>query len=204
MSRRVRVAVSLRVVDAVGYTEPRDALSHDWARRLDGLGALPLLVPNALAEPRGVLAELGAEALLLSNGDDLDPRSPRDRTERALLDEAIALRLPVLGVCRGFQLINDYFGGSAVAVEGHVGAPHAIALRDGAAGEANSFHRRGVTRAGLAAPLLSWAFAGEVVEAFAHRVLPIQAVQWHPERPAPPRQAEIDRALFAEWLGTAA
>ena len=51
----MRIAVSMRVVDAVGYSEPRDAISHDWTRRLFALQLTPVLIPNAVPDPAAYL-----------------------------------------------------------------------------------------------------------------------------------------------------
>jgi len=112
---KARVAVSCgKAGDAVRY-----------ARALEIVG----LEPVVLAPPeQRSLAETGVEGLLLSGGTDVDPElygedpapeserpdSLRDRMEGRLLREALQKDLPVLGICRGFQYMNVFHGGTLV------------------------------------------------------------------------------------------
>ncbi len=117
--------------------------------------------------------------------------------------------MPVLGVCRGLQVINFLIGGTIEAdLESrtktkHVASNHPVALRGAQflrmAGadrlEVNSYHDQGVRHDGLAGDCTAFALADDaVVEGFHHVREPILAVQWHPERPDP--AAAFDRALI--------
>ena len=103
-------------------------LAYGEANLSDGLaraGALPLLLPK-LADP-AQLADLIAvvDALVLSGGTDVSPEiygevalrpewcgdPERDAYERALITAAIAAAKPILGVCRGAQILNAALGG---------------------------------------------------------------------------------------------
>ena len=215
------VAVTTRVVPTEAYEEWRDALSQEWASVLQAHGLLPLPVANGLSDPAALLDELPIAALLLSGGDDLGPSlwpgaepvpdalAARDRTERALLERAVQRGMPVLGVCRGMQLLNVWFGGSirqALAPHVHVAAQHSVAFETAAgpvaAGEAlvvNSFHRNVITDDDLAPAFVPVARADDgTVEAVRHRGMPIMGVQWHPERSGSPRK--FDKWLFEEWI----
>lgn len=152
------------------------------------------------------------DGLCLSGGEDIlparygaatDPRTEaadpeRDALELALLGLARERDLPVLGICRGFQLINVGYGGRLVQhVEGHrerngpivphqVTAPAGslLALACGTAAHAvNARHHQGVGPADLAPGLVPTVRIDGLVEACedpARRWL--VAVQWHPER----------------------
>jgi putative glutamine amidotransferase len=130
--------------------------------------------------------------------NDIDPA--RDDLELRLVRTALDRDIPVLGICRGFQLINVAMGGKLVQhVEGHsrsVGAlqsheavPAAGSLLAGAtsarAHVVNSSHHQAVTDDILASGLVPTVRIDGLVEAFedpAHRW--VVAVQWHPERSA--------------------
>lgn len=210
----VRLAVTMRVVSAQDYVEPRDAVSHDWLRYLTDLGVALTLVPNVSRDPVAYIHEAGVQALLLTNGEDvwqgpLDQAPGRDRTEHALLAYAALARLPVFGVCRGLQVINVHFGGKVTALsQPHVAVEHAVALADcfstvlgRAELRVNSYHRQGVLQQHLAPTLIACAKSEFVVEGLRHQSLPIWAVQWHPERPDP--AVRENRLLLEAWLGEA-
>lgn len=215
----MRALVTMRTASASTYHEARDAISHDWIERLEAWGVTPILIPNAMSDPKRYIDDVGADALLLTSGDDVavplgegPPDSPtqrRDRTEATLVRECIDARVPILGVCRGMQFLNVYFGGSLTRrlPSGHVATRHAVTLsedidglRSGTRFEVNSYHDHGILPTDLAADLTAVAVADDgSVEALRHRSLPILAIQWHPERVG--SSERLDRAVLATWSG---
>ena len=184
----------------------------EYADRVADAGGIPVQLTRS-AEPAAVLDRL--DGVLLSGGDDVDPRlygsgpgpsqgsfePARDRFEAELVDGVMEAGMPVLGICRGIQLINVALGGTLVghlapdAGEGHscfayprAERTHAISIIPGTVlaslyGESavvNSFHHQAVDRPGDGLIVSALAPDG-VVEAIEHRVLPIIGVQWHPE-----------------------
>jgi len=222
-----RLAVSTRIVNATGYSEPRDALAQDWVAFFDARGVLPILVPNTLSSPETFAQEMSVDGVLLTGGNMVglegetappaDVKPERDRTENALIEFAIEKSLPVLGVCRGMQMLNRYFGGSVTrnisALEGvsedHVATEHDIRLTAGdwrtlAGAETvrvNSFHDDGILKSDLAEILnvAAESMDGQLIEGFAHPDLPLFGIEWHVERPSP--SSAFDRALFARIFG---
>jgi len=159
-----------------------------------------------------------ADGLLLMGGVDVNPKlydekrdehtqpsqDDRDQHERALLEDALARDVPVLAICRGFQLLNVTMGGSLlqhIDDDSHrahkdVSAWHEVIVSDKAsrladayAGEdkirVNSRHHQAVTEPLLADDLRGVASSHdsyvEAIESAAHRWT--LGVQWHPERP---------------------
>ena len=146
-------------------------------------------------------------ALLLPGGGDLEPwrygqrntasrnlEPERDEAEWGLLAEFTAAGKPVLGICRGLQVINVFFGGSlAQDIPGHSASEGADRLHDVRTAPSpmrpwaadrvlvNSAHHQAADRLGSGLEAVQWAGDG-VVEGLCHRRLPVWAVQWHPER----------------------
>lgn len=198
----------MRVTEAPGYTEARDAISQDWTRRLDAWGMLPLLVPNGLAEPAAYLDAMAPDLLVLTGGDDIGTTPDRDKTETALLDHALEHALPVLGVCRGMQVINTHLGGGLENIEDHAARRHAVSFAEPFAGlygdtaEVNSYHGLCIPGAGLAEGLSAAATDQDGnIEAFLHNQNAVAGVMWHPERDA---VLDGDRCLLERLLSNGA
>jgi putative glutamine amidotransferase len=111
------------------WHQPADLLPAGYADVVASVGGVPVLLPPVAPEARpadaaaAVVARL--DALVIAGGADVDPSrygaAPHDRTagwrpdrdawELALLDAADAVGLPVLGVCRGMQVMAVHAGG---------------------------------------------------------------------------------------------
>lgn len=207
---RPRIALTQRVEDLPDRDERRDALDQRWAGLCEALGAAPVPVPNSLADPGAVLADLDVSLLVLTGGNDLShlPKAAgsapeRDRTELALLDAAESAGLPVLGVCRGLQLMVHRAGGRLVPVEGHVAATHTISVADRCdwpladGREVNSYHDWGVAAEGVGGLEVLATAPDGTVEAVEHPRLVQVGVMWHPERdPEHPADLALIRALL--------
>lgn len=190
------VAVTQRVAVIPEYAERRDCLDQAWPRFLAACGLLPLPLPNVPEVALACCNELRIAGLVLTGGNDLarlgGDAPERDVTENALLDFAEQRRLPVIGICRGMQLIQSRCGVPLHRVEGHV-TPRQIIWIEGEAKEVNSYHHFAAFDSH--APLAAWAVAEDgVVKAVRHASLPITGIMWHPERREPP--ASDDVALF--------
>ena len=183
---------------------------------------------SALALVGAPLAETpeNADVLLLPGGGDMHPRfygqalngsedldEARDARELTLIDNFLCAGKPVIGICRGLQVLNVYFGGTLRQhIEGHsqidgVDRLHVINTTPGLLRElygtrctVNSAHHQAVWRLGTGLQAFACAEDG-TVEAVGHRTLPVFAVQWHPERLcgafARPESADGARLLCA-------
>lgn len=198
----------MRSIRDPGTGELRDSLSRDWTAYLDDLGVTAVPVANGLEDPSTRLSAIDPDVLLLTNGEDLGAHPPRDRTERALVRGAIEADVPVIGVCRGHQFLNQYYGGNIVDLvdelpvdHNHGGTPHEVDTLDGPAAvlpdrfAVNSYHDLGITADHVAPPLEPFATSDDgVVEGLYHPELPVLSIQWHPERPLENR-APTDRLI---------
>jgi putative glutamine amidotransferase len=190
---------------------------YSYVQQVNDAGGRAVLIPPA-SESAEVLRAL--DGLLLAGGADIDPdqygakahpetvglRLDRDASELGLLDAALSQNLPVLGICRGMQLMSVAAGGrlhqhlpELVGHEDHrpevgVYGEHPVRIDPasrlggiiGDAASVRSYHHQGVTDAGKLA-VVAWA-ADDTIEAvedpsrrFAIGVL------WHPEVSDDPR-----------------
>lgn len=155
--------------------------------------------------------DTGYDGLILCGGGDIDPKfygepvdgskyidEERDSLEFALLKAYVEAGKPVFGICRGFQVINVYFGGSMHqdipesalhSAKEPPDASHSVtAAADSILGKlygtsfrVNSSHHQAVKEIGKGLRPTAW-WNDQYVEALEHESLPVFGVQWHPER----------------------
>jgi len=200
---KIVVAITQRIDSVAGRAELRDALDQRLVQWLVHAGFLPVLVPNTLSAT-GHPSEQALEswlkvvqpgALLLSGGNDIGEYPARDATERYLLAWAEASRMPVLGICRGLQMMAVWAGVDLVKREGHVGTRHQLvvtALKDEWPTEVNSYHNWGLASCPAGFEVAAKAEDGSI-EAIKHVELPWEGWMWHPEREAPFSPQDIKR-----------
>lgn len=193
-NKKPRIGITLRVENIEEYNEKRDAISQEWVSFIEKSNGIPIFIPNTLSDTKLFLEELEFDGLVLSGGDNKGDDEHRDRTERDLIEFGINNKIPILGVCRGMQVINDYFGGSHIVTENneHVGKNHDILITDKKMEvcldlkkrKVNSFHHNIILEKNLGKGLKVFAKSinDDTVEGFLHDKLPIIGVMWHPER----------------------
>jgi N5-(cytidine 5'-diphosphoramidyl)-L-glutamine hydrolase len=214
----ILLAITQRVVPVPSRSERRDALDQSWAPFLESCGFEAIAVPNRHPDPAAFLQRFGVSGIILSGGGnissslgtlsgrppqivatDADLAPERDVTETALLRASIEHGLPVLGVCRGMQVLNLFHGGRLAPVAGHAGSRHglSVAKATGRAQafafdrEVNSFHDCGIPPNDLAPGFQALATADGYPEAFLHQSLPHLGIMWHPERNQPFSRSDI-------------
>ena len=190
----IPVAVTQRVSIVASYGERRDALDQQWSALLHAAGLLPILIPNNPEVARAIVAQTNPAGILLTGGNDLaaygGDAPERDDTELALIEDALVAGRPVLGICRGMQVIQHAFDVPLERLTGHVTREQTIDV-DGEAALVNSFHNWGTHE--TASELEVWARSDDgVVKAVRHRTLTLEGFMWHPERILPFRQWDID------------
>jgi gamma-glutamyl-gamma-aminobutyrate hydrolase PuuD len=203
--RRARIALT------IGKLTSARAL----ATRMNYVTALERARAEVIVVEPGDRIPADVDGLCLAGGPDIaparygasdpdhlakDPDLERDELEFAAVGAALRRDIPVLGICRGFQLINVALGGQLVLDVAHhepddvdsvrlhhdvaIDARSKLAAASGRATLAvNSRHHQAVTSKELAPSLHATASVGDLVEAFEsneHRW--VVGVQWHPER----------------------
>ena len=185
-------------------------LPRSYVHAIQRAGGLALLLPpDEVVDASEWLSLL--DGLILAGGADYGDVPDRDAFEIALGLAALDADLPLLGVCRGMQLMNIGRGGTllehlpdVLGHEDHRAVPgafgdHDVRLRDGslaaqAAGSVvhatKSHHHQGVDRIGEGFEVTGWATVDELPEALEDPSRRFAlGVQWHPE--ADPAAREI-------------
>lgn len=208
----IQVGITQRVEIVAAYNERRDCLDQRWPVLLSGLDLIGVPIANSLCEPAALINGLRLSGFILTGGNDLavyagaeQQAKERDETERIILSYAQEHELPVLGVCRGMQVINHFFGGSMRKVKGHVNNRHFVKVTSedisfAEYNQVNSYHCWGIFSEGVGRELQVAVYADDgTVEAFYHQALPWIGIMWHPEREE--SFSRIDRALIKGLFG---
>jgi putative glutamine amidotransferase len=206
-----------------------------YVRAIAEAGGIPVFIPLTLMEYDLAVLFERLNGLLLSGGGDVDPalygalastslRSvdpARDRTELVLARWAATRGKPLLGICRGLQVVNVACGGTLIQdiLAEHTGAldhdgperppsalAHPVRLEPGSQLarllpqdplETNSAHHQAIKALGRGLSVAAWSRDGiiEAVEVAGHPWG--MAVQWHPERLL---ERSESRALFSAFI----
>lgn len=200
-----------------------------YVRAIERTGArAEVMMPNGDAQilpdmASGIVFCGGAAVHPSRFGQELDPAikkavdEARDAMEWSLMAQALERQLPILGICRGFQFINVYLGGTLtqnLAAQGWQDNHRPDGARDMLAHkvravegllaaiygtqpfEVNSIHRQGINllAPGLVATVTT---ADGLIEGYESPERKIVAVQWHPEELIGQGRHQ---ALFSSWL----
>jgi putative glutamine amidotransferase len=167
--------------------ETRDTLDQRVCKWITELGFMSSPIPNKMGNSElsdnvflhNWLEKLNPKAFVLTGGSDIGLAPDRDRTELYVLNYAQERDLPVLGICRGMQLMGISAGVTLKAIDGHVGTRHK--LRGKISTEVNSFHKFSLKRCPDDYEVLAKSEDNEI-EAISHLSLPWEGWMWHPER----------------------
>ncbi len=225
----------MRIAISVSEKEKAKGTTSPYFQALVAVGLQPEEIELVAASDAARLRGETFDGVLFAGGEDIDPSfygepkryksvqddSARDKFEFALLDAAMARRVPILGICRGVQMINVKFGGTLYQ-DLHADAnPELEHKQDGSRGETahsvtvtdpesklagafrgscrvNSLHHQAVKRLGHGLRVTAHSEDGlvEAVEA-ADEYPFLMAVQWHPEEMVDqPEQ----RKIFEEFV----
>ena len=111
---KLNIGISMRETNATNYIEKRDSIARDWYRFMNNVlpNANWILLPNIEKNIINYLKRWDINALILSGGDDLGISDERDYTEKLIFEYSKNHKIPLLAVCRGFQLVYKLMGGS--------------------------------------------------------------------------------------------
>ncbi|BEO89236.1 gamma-glutamyl-gamma-aminobutyrate hydrolase family protein [Fusobacterium nucleatum] len=237
MERRPIIGISSSVIvdeagSFAGYK--RAYVNKDYVDAVVRAGGVPLIIPFSTDKEVIISQAQLIDGLILSGGHDINPYNygqepsqkigeifpERDTYEMILLEESKKRNIPILGICRGFQLINVAAGGTLyqdlslipgnILKHNQVSNPtlktHKVEIKEnsfissifGKETMVNSFHHQVIDKVANDFIVVAKASDG-VVEAIEHKTYKfLVAVQWHPEMLAV--NCEKARELFSKFV----
>ena len=237
MERRPIIGISSSVIvdeagSFAGYK--RAYVNKDYVDAVIRAGGVPLIIPFSTDKEVIISQAQLIDGLILSGGHDINPYNygqepsqkigetfpERDTYEMILLEESKKRNIPILGICRGFQLINVAAGGTLyqdlslipgnILKHNQVSNPtlktHKVEIKEnsfissifGKETMVNSFHHQVINKVANDFIVVAKASDG-VVEAIEHKTYKfLVAVQWHPEMLAV--NCEKARVLFSKFV----
>ena len=191
----ILIGITQRIDKVNAYDEWRDSVDQRLIEWVIDAGFIPVPIPNNLVNTSSEYSDhplleqwlnlLNINALLLSGGNDIGVDAQRDVTENFLLKWAEKHNKPVLGICRGMQMMGLHVGGKLIKVSGHVNTRHKLQYDKVSTiktvESVNSYHNYALEGCPDVFSVLAKSDDGNI-EAIRHRELPWEAWMWHPER----------------------
>ncbi len=200
-----KIILTQRVDYKKEYEEHRDAIDQNLIKLIRQLKCLPYTIPNNLfskkdsnQEKKNIIdswvSNMNFSGIILSGGNDLGEYSSRDTTELLLLEYAKNNKIPVLGICRGMQLMAQFFGTGLVKVKNHVAVKNSLKFEENILFPkiVKCFHNYAISSCPKGFKINARSEDGNI-EAISHNSLPFEGFMWHPEREYPFLKEDIIR-----------
>ncbi len=212
MYKLKKIAITQRLLSNDSYYEIRDSLDIKWGELFSEMGFLPVILPSNFDYELYFENGLSFDGIILSSGNDLNSFNPnslsekRDAFEKKLISFSIDKDIPVLGVCRGMQIIGDFFNAGFEIKEQHIAKRHKILASQDSKyfnelskiSEVNSYHKYCINK--ISSDFLISAISEDgAIEAIEHKKYKIFAQMWHSERETPfnPIELELIKKFFS-------
>ncbi len=184
----LNIGITTRVTNAINYDELRDSIAKNWYEYMNFVlpNANWLLLPNIEDKIIDYVKYWNLNGFVFSGGESVGTTTCRDNTEFNLFNYAQKNKLPVLGICRGFQIIYTLLGGKVEQQDDnfakiHRATKHDILIND-ISKTVNSYHNNLAILSSKPKNVKILASCKEdgSLEAF---IAPnILSLLWHPER----------------------
>lgn len=198
------IAITQNLMEYNSYKEVRESLDINYIKLIKDLGFIPLILSSTI-NIEEYFSLFKIDGLILSGGNDLSCcndntcSNQRDIFEKKLIDYCIKYDIPILGVCRGMQIIADYFGSTFEKIDNQVAIKHSLKIESDSKyfnelnllKEVNSFHNYSIKN--LSKNLsISAKSDCNLIKAIEHTKYKIFAHMWHPERNSPFNKNELN------------
>ena len=192
-----KVLVTQRLDQNHSYYEIRQGLDIKLTEYIYACGFMPIIVPF-IKDVAEFIKQTKPAGLILSGGNDLTQINPinnlsiiRDNLELQTIQICDDLQIPILGICRGMQLILSVFDQKFKPLKDHVATRHSIKLKNNSllshylSGQyvVNSYHNYGLLNCtNKCIEILGRCEHDNSIESIKHKTKNIYGIMWHPER----------------------
>ena len=184
----INIGISMRLSSANGYEERRDSIARDWPKyfQKEFNECNFLFLPNIENKIVEYLNNWSINVIILSGGEDIEVYPERDNTEISIIKYGLDNKIPIIGICRGMQLINSFYGGRTISNDlefskKHTSTHHLIEFKSKFF-EVNSFHKNRIDENFLNKSLEVYARCNEDKSIEGFRNKDVLCMMWHPER----------------------
>ena len=197
-----KVIVTQRFEKIGKHRELRDNLDIRLCNLIEKLGYGSIPLPNNLKNINKFIYQISPHAIILSGGGDPLKKDKRRKNEFKLIQYSLKKKIPLIGICRGAQVLNIYFGGKIMKIRNHVRKKHKIygpLIGKKQNISVNSFHDYGFNQNLLGKDLKILASSSDkIIESFCHNKHKLLGIMWHPERYK--KLKKFDKNLFKKMI----
>ena len=190
----MNIVISQRIDEIKNYKGFRDSIDQRLITWVSDMGFFPILIPNSLVDLSSPIISykkienwinnFSIDGIILSGGNDIGEMPQRDLTENCLINWAEKKQIPLLGICRGAQMIFKHFGGEIESVTNHVNVKHELIFdssQENFPKFTTFYYKNGLRKCPKNLKVIARSGQGQI-EAIAHRKLKWEGWMWHPER----------------------
>ena len=202
------IGITQRIHFIKEYNEYRDELDQRWSSLFANIGILQIILPNnsELFKSKAI-DSLSLNGVILSGGEFKENNDNnvglknRNEFENNLINHCIENKIPIIGVCRGMQILNNFFGGKLEKIDNHVGKYHEVMNLSNfpISKKVNSYHEFKLSKDKLPEnfEIIATDLDGEI-ESILDKKNNLLGIMWHPERNDPFDKNDLE--LFSEFF----